>query len=96
MSGLDNRMPVAVLISGRGTNMRALVERSGDPHMGYRVAAVISDQPEAAGLATAAALGIAARALPAPGRGARSRSMSPCWRPWRWWSCSKARPNWAR
>jgi phosphoribosylglycinamide formyltransferase-1 len=63
-------MPVAVLISGRGTNMRALVERSGDPHMGYRVAAVISDQPEAAGLATAAALGIVARALPAPGRGA--------------------------
>ena len=32
--------------------MRALVERSGDPHMGYRGAAVISDQPEAAGLAT--------------------------------------------
>jgi phosphoribosylglycinamide formyltransferase-1 len=50
--------------------MRALVERSGDPAMGYRVAAVISDQPEAAGLATAAALGIPARALPAPGRGA--------------------------
>jgi phosphoribosylglycinamide formyltransferase-1 len=63
-------VPVAVLISGRGTNMRALVERSGEPRMGYRVAAVISDQPTAAGLATAAALGVPARALLAPGRGA--------------------------
>ncbi len=49
--------------------MRALVERSADPRMGYRVAAVLSDQPDAAGLATAASLGIAARAVPAPGRG---------------------------
>ena len=33
LSDLGNRMPVAVLISGRGSNMRALVERSGDPRM---------------------------------------------------------------
>jgi phosphoribosylglycinamide formyltransferase-1 len=70
LSTLADRVPVAVLISGRGTNMRALIERSADPRMGYRVAAVISDQPEAAGLATATALGVPARALPAPGRGA--------------------------
>jgi phosphoribosylglycinamide formyltransferase-1 len=63
-------VPVVVLISGRGTNMRALVERSREPHMGYRVAAVLSDQPQAPGLAVAAELGIAARSLPAPGRGA--------------------------
>ncbi len=70
MSALADRVPVVVLISGRGTNMRALVERSADPRMGYRVAAVVSDRPGAPGLASAAALGIPARAVPAPGTGA--------------------------
>jgi phosphoribosylglycinamide formyltransferase 1 len=54
---------VVILISGRGSNMRALAERSQDPAMGYRVAAVISDQPEAMGLGVAAGLGIAARTV---------------------------------
>jgi len=76
LSTAADRVPVVVLISGRGTNMRALVERSVDPRMGYRVAAVISDQPDAAGLATAAALGIPTRALPAPGRGAPAAARS--------------------
>jgi phosphoribosylglycinamide formyltransferase-1 len=67
-------VPVVVLISGRGSNMRTLVERSRDPRMGYRIAAVLSDQPDAAGLATAADFGIAARALPAPGRGGAAAS----------------------
>ena len=48
--------------------MRALVERSRDPGMGYRVAAVLSDQPRAAGLAVAGEFGIPARALRVPGR----------------------------
>jgi phosphoribosylglycinamide formyltransferase 1 len=48
------------LISGRGSNMRALVERSSDPAMGYRVAGVLSDQPRAAGLATASDYGLPA------------------------------------
>ena len=54
---------VVVLISGRGSNMRALAERSADPAMGYRVAAVLSDRPQAGGLEVAAHLGIPARAL---------------------------------
>ena len=54
---------VVVLISGRGSNMRALAERSADPAMGYRVAGVLSDRPQAAGLEVAADLGIPARAL---------------------------------
>jgi len=43
--------------------MRALVERSRDPAMGYQVSAVLSDNPAAAGLALARDLGVAARAL---------------------------------
>jgi phosphoribosylglycinamide formyltransferase 1 len=60
---------IVVLISGRGSNMRALVERSADPAMSYRVAGVLSDRPQAGGLAAAADLGIPARAV-VPARGA--------------------------
>jgi phosphoribosylglycinamide formyltransferase-1 len=66
LSTAADRVPIVVLISGRGSNMRTLIERSREPRMGYRVAVVLSDQPAAAGLATAAELGIPARALPAP------------------------------
>lgn len=68
MSAAGGRLPVVVLISGRGSNMRTLVQRSTDPSLGYRVAAVFSDRPDAAGLTVARDLGVPARALPAPGR----------------------------
>ena len=58
-------VPVAVLISGRGSNMMALVEQA----RGYRVVLVASDRPEAAGLAWAAARGIATWALSPRGIG---------------------------
>jgi phosphoribosylglycinamide formyltransferase 1 len=54
---------VVVLISGRGSNMRALVDRSADPAPGYQVAGVLSDRLQAGGLKLAADLGIPARAL---------------------------------
>jgi phosphoribosylglycinamide formyltransferase 1 len=54
---------VVVLISGRGSNMRALVERSRNPALGYRVAGVFADQPAAGGLDIARNLGIPARAI---------------------------------
>ena len=50
---------VTILISGRGSNMRALIERSRDPESGYRVGAVVSDRADAGGLAFAAQSGIA-------------------------------------
>ncbi len=56
---------IVVLISGRGSNMRALVERSGDPATAYRVAAVFADQPAAAGLAIARDLGVPAHLVAA-------------------------------
>ncbi|WP_226634206.1 phosphoribosylglycinamide formyltransferase [Brevundimonas poindexterae] len=52
---------VAVLISGTGSNMRALVEGAGDA---YAVALVLSNKAEAPGLAWAAERGIPTIALP--------------------------------
>ena len=46
---------VAILISGRGSNMRALVERAD----GYEIALVASNKPDAAGLEWASARGLA-------------------------------------
>jgi phosphoribosylglycinamide formyltransferase-1 len=43
--------------------MRALVERSRDPAMGFEVAAVVADQPAAAGLAAARDLGVPAQVV---------------------------------
>ncbi len=56
---------IVVLISGRGSNMRALVEQSRDPAMGFEVAAVIADQPGAGGLAIAADLRVPAQLVAA-------------------------------
>lgn len=56
---------VVVLISGRGSNMRALVERCRQHPQAYRVAMVLSDKSAAAGLATARGLGVATRSIPA-------------------------------
>jgi phosphoribosylglycinamide formyltransferase 1 len=45
--------------------MRALVERSRDPAMGFEVAAVLADQPAAGGLAIAGDLGVPAHVIAA-------------------------------
>jgi phosphoribosylglycinamide formyltransferase-1 len=58
------RQPIVILISGRGSNMRALVERSHAAGAAYSVAAVISDRVDAGGLEIARHLSVAARALP--------------------------------
>jgi len=50
---------LGILISGRGSNMQALVEAARLPDAPYEVALVASDKPEAAGLAWAAEQGIA-------------------------------------
>ncbi|WP_024586171.1 phosphoribosylglycinamide formyltransferase [Aliihoeflea sp. 2WW] len=55
---------VAVLISGRGSNMKTLAEAAAGPRATYEIVGVISDKPEATGLNHAAALDIEARAIP--------------------------------
>ena len=58
-------VPLAVLISGRGSNMMALVEQA----RGYEVVVVASDRPDAPGLAWATARGIPTFALSPRGIG---------------------------
>jgi phosphoribosylglycinamide formyltransferase-1 len=59
------RQPIVILISGRGSNMRALIEHSGSTDAPYMVSRVFSDQADAAGLDIARSLGVTALALPA-------------------------------
>lgn len=65
MNGQRTPQPIVVLISGRGGNMRALVERSRTQTSAYQVVRVLSDKPGAAGLVVARDLGVAAAAVPA-------------------------------
>jgi formyltetrahydrofolate-dependent phosphoribosylglycinamide formyltransferase len=55
---------VGVLISGRGSNMVALADAARDPSYPAEIALVVSNDPEAAGLALAAQRGIATIAIP--------------------------------
>jgi phosphoribosylglycinamide formyltransferase-1 len=59
-----SRQPIVILISGRGSNMRALIEHSLAPGASYSVRSVIADRADAEGLRAARDLGVAARALP--------------------------------
>ena len=57
------RRRVAVLISGRGSNMEALVAAATAPGFPAEIVAVLADKPDAGGLARAADAGIATRAV---------------------------------
>lgn len=50
---------VAILISGRGSNMRALIDAARAPDYPAEIALVISSRPDAKGLALAQSLGVA-------------------------------------
>lgn len=52
------RKRVAILISGRGSNMRALVEAARAPNYPGQIALVLSNRPDAAGLEIARGYGI--------------------------------------
>jgi phosphoribosylglycinamide formyltransferase-1 len=55
---------VSVLISGRGSNLAALLAAERAGRLGGNIAAVISNRADAAGLAVAAAHGVAAKVVP--------------------------------
>ncbi|WP_436641382.1 phosphoribosylglycinamide formyltransferase [Microbaculum sp. FT89] len=64
-------MRVAILISGRGSNMAALIEACRRPDYPAEIVLVISNKPDAKGLETAAAAGIATKVIDFRGKGSR-------------------------
>jgi phosphoribosylglycinamide formyltransferase-1 len=62
------RLKVGVLISGRGSNLQALIDAAAAPDYPAEIALVLSNRADAAGLARAAAAGIPHRAVPHPSR----------------------------
>ncbi|WP_264648434.1 phosphoribosylglycinamide formyltransferase [Gluconobacter cerinus] len=57
------KMPIAVLISGRGSNMHALIEACERPDFPARIVLVLSNKPDAAGLEVARAAGLQTAAI---------------------------------
>lgn len=65
------RKRVGILISGRGSNMRALMEAARDPAYPAEIVHVVSNKPEAPGLNYAAAQGISTHVLASKGFASR-------------------------
>jgi phosphoribosylglycinamide formyltransferase 1 len=61
-----------VLISGRGSNMQALIAAARSPHFSAEIALALSDDPRAAGLAIAREAGVAAEAIDFKASGGRA------------------------
>ena len=61
---MSDRRKVGILISGRGTNMQALIEAAGNPNFPAEIAVVISNRADAAGLQHAEANGIPTEVVP--------------------------------
>ena len=62
---MENRHdPLAVLISGRGSNLKAIVEAIAEGRLRARVAVVISNRADAPGLSVASAAAIETRVMP--------------------------------
>jgi phosphoribosylglycinamide formyltransferase-1 len=64
---------LAILISGRGSNMAAIARACAEGRINARIALVLSERPGVAGLDTAHALGLETRTIPWPGGTERAR-----------------------
>lgn len=63
MSAVTELLPVVVLISGRGSNLRVIAEQAASGQLPVAVRAVVSDRPDAGGLAWAAERGLCTAVL---------------------------------
>jgi phosphoribosylglycinamide formyltransferase 1 len=61
---MTSPLPVAVVISGRGSNMEAIARAAQAAGSGYQVVRVIADRADAVGLTRAAALGVPTSVVP--------------------------------
>jgi phosphoribosylglycinamide formyltransferase-1 len=65
-------LPLAVLISGNGSNLQALLDAGARGEIAIEPRLVVSDRPDAFGLQRAARAGVEARVLEAPREGGRA------------------------
>lgn len=68
---MSGKTPIAVLISGRGSNLQCLIDACAAEDYPARIVAVISNRPEAFGLERAREAGIAAIAIDHKGHDSR-------------------------
>lgn len=61
---MDKKLSLAVLISGRGSNLQSIIDACASPAFPARVALVISNEPDVQGLERARAAGIRAETVP--------------------------------
>ena len=61
---MAGRVKAAVLISGRGSNLQALLDASADPGFPAEIVLVVSNKAEAKGLQRAEAAGVATKVIP--------------------------------
>ncbi len=74
-------LPVVILISGRGSNLQAIIEAVGHGELPLDIRAVISNRPQAAGLQRATRAGIATATIDHtlyPDRHAFDRALQAC------------------
>jgi phosphoribosylglycinamide formyltransferase-1 len=64
VTGTDDRRRIAVLISGRGSNLQALIDAVEDGRLQARIVIVISNRADAGGLERARAAGIDTLTIP--------------------------------
>lgn len=57
--GLDNKLKLAIFISGRGSNMLSIIEACNDPNFPADISVILSNSPDAAGVVSAREAGIA-------------------------------------
>jgi phosphoribosylglycinamide formyltransferase 1 len=69
---LTRRIETAILISGRGSNMAALIEAAKAEDFPAHVRVVVADRPDAGGLSIARAMGVEALAIDAKVAGSRA------------------------
>lgn len=60
---MADKLRVVALISGRGSNLQAIIDAAAEGEVNAQICAVISNRPAAAGLERAAAAGIATAAV---------------------------------
>jgi phosphoribosylglycinamide formyltransferase-1 len=71
-----SRKRVAVLVSGRGSNMAALIEAAKDKTYPAEITVVVSNRPDAGGLLIARANGVATEIVDHTAYGCRPSSKS--------------------